>query len=105
MSGKSLTSRSKQHLEALGYRVEIVEHYNYFTKRRHDLFNIFDLLAIKPGETLAVQVTSRGNMSSRRNKIADAEAIGDVREAGWRIELHGWDKYKGKYRIKVEDLS
>ena len=102
---ESLTSRSKKYLEAQGYTVEIVEHYNYFTKRRHDLFGIFDLLAIRPNETLAVQVTSRGNMSSRRNKMADSDKIGEVRDANWRIELHGWDKFKGKYRIKVEDLS
>jgi len=43
-----------------------------------------------------VQVTSRGNMSSRRKKIIESEAAALWLQApGRRIILHGWDKVAG----------
>jgi hypothetical protein len=56
----SLTARSTVFLREQGYIVATVEHYNAFTKRKHDLFGCIDLLAIGNGETVAVQVTSKG---------------------------------------------
>jgi len=85
--------------------VQIVEHYSTFTKRRHDLFGIIDVLAVGEMGILMVQVTSRGNTSSRITKIADSEAINHIREAGIRVEVHGWDKYKNRWRCKITDVS
>ena len=100
------TKRSLDLLREEGYKVAIVEHWNHFAQIRQDLFGFIDLLAIKPGEVLAVQVTSVSNMSSRRNKIADHENVGPVRESGIRIELHGWAKgANGRWQVKREDLS
>lgn len=54
----SPTQRSLAHLRELGYHVEIVEKWNSFTKQRKDLWGWADLLAIRKGEVLAVQVTA-----------------------------------------------
>lgn len=54
----SPTQRSLAHLRELGYHVEVVEKWNSFTKQRKDLWGWADLLAIKKGEVLAVQVTA-----------------------------------------------
>ena len=99
------TQRSLKALRELGYLVEVVEKWNSFTRTRKDLWGWADLLAIRRGEVLAVQVTSTG-VSSRIKKIMDSETIGRVREAGIRIEVHGHRKNsKGKYVMKVVDLS
>ena len=99
------TQRSLAALRKLGYLVEVVEKWNSFTRTRKDLWGWADLLAIRRGEVLAVQVTSTG-VSSRIKKIMDSETIGRVREAGIRIEVHGHRKNtKGKYVMRVVDIS
>ena len=99
------TQRSLAALRELGYLVEVVEKWNSFTRTRKDLWGWADLLAVRRGEVLAVQVTSTG-VSSRIKKITDSETIGRVREAGIRIEVHGHRKNsKGKYVMRVVDIS
>jgi len=90
----TLTLRTTKHLRQQGYMVATVETYNYFTKRKHDLFGCIDLLAIGNGETLAIQVTSKSNMSSRIHKIEDSEALPEMLRSGWRVLVHGWWKNK-----------
>lgn len=102
----SPTQRSKALLESQGYKVEVVERYNSFVKRRFDLFGFIDLLAIKPGETVGVQTTSYSNLSARVRKIADHENVDAVREAGWKILVHGWRKNaKNRWEVVVKDVS
>ena len=83
----------------------IVEHWQPFARIRKDLWGWADLLAIKRGEVLAVQVTSEG-VANRVAKVTNSETIGRVREAGIRVEVHGWRKNsKGRYIQRVVDLS
>lgn len=100
----SLTARSKWKLEGDGYKVAIVEHYNAFTKRKHDLFGCIDLLCIGNKETIAVQVTSKSNLSARRHKIEDAEAYPEMLRSGWRVILHGWYKEGNRWQLKEVEL-
>lgn len=102
----SPTQRSKAYLENAGYLVAVVEKWNPHARIRQDLWGFVDLLAIKEGETLGVQTTSRSNMSSRARKIAEHENTPMVRKAGWRILIHGWAKdTKGRWAVKVQDVS
>ncbi len=102
----SPTQRSLKYLRDLGYHVEIVEHYNFFAKKRYDLWGFSDLLAIKPNEILAVQTTSGSNVSARVKKINNHENVVKVRQAGIRIHVHGWAKGKNnRYSIRVVDCS
>jgi len=99
------TQRSLAALRELGYLVEVVEKWNSFTRTRKDLWGWADLLAIRRGEVLAVQVTSEG-VANRVKKVMDSETIGRVREAGVRVEVHGWRKNsKGRYVQRIVDLS
>ena len=96
------SQRSIKHLRDDGYQVANVETFNYFTKRKHDLFGCIDLLAIGNGETLAVQVTSKSNMSARVKKIEESEALPEMLRSGWRVIVHGWWKNKSnRYELKV----
>ena len=98
------TSQSKAEMVSRGYQVATVEYYNAVTRRKHDLFNCIDLLCIGNGETVAVQVTSRDNMASRRHKIEENEAYPEMLRSGWRILIHGWDKEGTKWRLKEVEL-
>lgn len=92
-------------LEAEDYLAVVVERWDAFSRRRHDLFGILDIVALGVGHTLGVQVTSRNNMSSRRTKILTSPALPFIRDAGWRIELWGWDKPAHRWRLKREEIT
>lgn len=99
------TQRTLKHLRDLGYLAEVVEKWVPGANIRRDLFGFVDVLAIRPGETLAVQCTSTG-VAERIRKIAESATIGAVREAGWRVQVFGWRKAaNGRYALRVEDLS
>lgn len=100
----SLTTRSTVFLREQGYIVATVEHYNAFTKRKHDLFGCIDLLAIGNGETVAVQVTSKPHLSERRHKIEEAEAYPEMLRSGWKVVLHGWFKEGNRWQLKEVEL-
>ena len=80
---------------------DVVESYNAFTRRKKDLFGIFDILAVGNGETVAVQITSKANMSARIKKIQESEFLPEIIRSGWRIKVIGWAKEKnGRYAYK-----
>jgi len=89
-SSVSPTQRSLALLREQGYLCEIVEHWNPWAKIRQDLFGLGDILAIRDGETLLVQTTSRSNMSARVKKISESEVLPVILRAGWKIQVHGW---------------
>lgn len=105
MAKSSPTQRSLEYLREQGYFCAIVEKWNSFTKQRQDLWGWCDILAIRKNEVLAVQVTSTG-VAERIKKIQDSPTVALVRDAGIRIEVHGWRKNtKGRYVLRVEDIS
>lgn len=111
MAGTSPTQNSLSALRAQGYTCWIVEYWNSFTQRRVDMFGMFDIIAIRENETLAVQTTTSG-VAARVKKITESEYLDAVRKAGWRIEVHGWRKAPktkgGKAQIwkqRVVDMS
>jgi len=54
---------------------------------------------------LAVQVTA-ADVAKRIRKIQESDTVALVRDAGIRIECHGWTKRaNGRYAIRVEDIS
>ena len=105
----SPTARTVSYLRAQGWPVvEVVEQ----TKRapgktwKVDLFGIGDVLAIRPGEVLLVQTTSRDNVASRIRKIAEHPNTPHVREAGIGIHVHGWGKMaNGRVELRTVDVS
>lgn len=101
MSKVTPTQRSLKHLRKAGYLVAITERWNPFAKIRQDLFGVIDLLAVKDGETLGVQTTSMSNVSARIKKFAESEHVPKLRDAGWKLEIHGWDGTK----LRTVDVS
>lgn len=100
------TQRTLAKLRADGWLPAVVERWNPHARIRQDLFGFIDILAVRDGETLAVQATSGSNVSARVAKIAASDTAPMVRKAGWRVEVWGWRKNAaGKYVLRVEDLS
>lgn len=92
----SPTQRTLKKLRDEGYTAQVVERWCSFTKRRHDLFGIIDVLAIKDGETLAVQTTSGSGVSARLKKMLESDTLIPILKAGWNVHIHGWRKVKVK---------
>ena len=100
------TQRSLAKLRADGWIAEVVEKWIPGANIRKDLWGFGDILAIRGKERLVVQTTSASNVSARVKKIADAEHIGSVREAGFAVVVHGWDKGpNGRWRVREVDCS
>jgi hypothetical protein len=87
--------------ESRGYKCEVVESYNSFTKRKKDMFGILDMVAIGNEETLGIQMTSKNNMSSRIKKIQESDYFVELLRSKWRIIVIGWfKKPNGRYDFK-----
>ena len=92
----SPTQLSLRKMRGDEFRAYVVEHWNAFAKIRQDLFGFIDILGVFEGRTLAVQSTTKNNISARVHKIMEkrAEAAKDCLLAGWEIEVHGWHQAK-----------
>lgn len=89
------TSRTLRYLRKEGYDCGMVERYNQYTKQRHDLFNIIDIIAIKDNQILGVQ--SCGQAFSEHDKKILAEPMREKwLAAGAELTLIGWRKLKAK---------
>ncbi len=102
----SPTQRTLARLKKENYDlVAITERWNPFAKIRQDLFGCIDILAIKDGDTVAIQVTSYSNVSARVKKITENVALGPLRKANWTILVEGWHKKDGRWVSRIVDLS
>lgn len=104
----TVVNHNQRVLKALaddGFLAQVVERWDSFSRRRHDLFEIIDILAIGHGMTIAVQVTSRDNMAARRRKMRATPALAEMLRAGWKVELWGYDKPAHRWRLKREMIS
>jgi len=107
MAKTSPTQRTLARLKKENYDlIAITERWNPWAKVRQDLYGVIDILAIKDGSTVALQVTSYSNISSRVRKITESPALPFLRAANWSILVEGWKKEKnGRYTSKIVDLS
>lgn len=101
----SPTQLSLAHMRSRGYLAAVTEHWNHFAKIRQDLFGILDLVCVSEKGTVGVQTTSYKNMAARVAKIAENAATPFLRKAGWILEVHGWRKVKGRWTVRVVDVS
>lgn len=94
---------SRKNLVDRGYQIDTAESYNAFSRRKKDLFRFIDIMGLHAakGETLAVQATSKTNLSTR---IKKAQALIDYHywlACGNPVEFHGWFKPNHIWVLKV----
>jgi hypothetical protein len=99
------TQRTLKKLRDDGWIAEVVERWVPGANIRKDLFGWIDIMALRDGQTLAVQCTSYSNMSARVKKIEESETIAEVRKAGWSVWVIGWRKVNNRWTERTVDCS
>lgn len=105
MGADKSTPHARKKWRDAGYFVEKGEHITYHGGgvRRHDTFGFADLICVRRGALVFLQVTSWGNVSARCNKIANQQhghgqhrtamfdyAVALLSIPGVRIVVEGW---------------
>ena len=103
----SPTQRSLALLRKDGWTVDVTERWIPGMNVRKDFLGFVDLIALRGGETLAVQATSDngGNMAARVAKIKASPNLPIVLAAGWAVCVLGWRKKANRWivrRVNVE---
>jgi len=100
----SPTQLSLKLMRDRGFYAEVVERFNFFTKRKNDFAGFIDVLCLAEGVVMGVQTTSYSNSSSRVKKIKEHENYPIVVAAGIKIEVHGWRKVKNRWQPRIIEL-
>ena len=98
------TQLSLKHLRTEGYTCAVVERWNQYARIRQDLYGCIDILAIRPGATLAVQTTAAPHASERLKKMEGLESVLTMILAGWRVVVHEWGKRGARGKRKTWTL-
>lgn len=88
----SPTQRTLAYLRGHGYVAQVVERWCPYSRRRHDLFGIGDVLALAPAEMLLVQCTTASNAAARASKALAAPGLFRWLQAGGLFEVWSWAK-------------
>lgn len=106
--------RSKQWLIQNGWLPWRVEHYNTFSRKKTDLYNLFDYVAIWDSrlgirsDTMGVsgiQVTTDPSLSAHRLKALSIPYLAHWILACNRMEIHSWDKHGPRGKRKTWTLQ
>jgi hypothetical protein len=72
---------------------------------RKDLFGIIDILAIGPGLTIAIQSTSKKQITPHVRKLTDAPESVEVLRAGWELWIYGWAKPRHRWELTTRQFK
>jgi hypothetical protein len=72
---------------------------------RRDLFGFIDVVAIKPGEIIGVQVTTSSNLAARLRKSQALPNLAAWLAAGGKFQAHGWAKRGGRWHCRVVEVQ
>ncbi len=107
---ESPTSRTLALLRSAGLTAAVVEKWIPQTKRRKDLFDVIDVIALDPRQygCLGVQATSGPNHAARVRKLLSSAAAELWVRCGNRLQVISWAK-QGKGRKlwlpKITDVT
>lgn len=97
----SPTQRALAVLKRRHWCCQVVERWQPQAMKRIDLFGIIDLLAMKDGLLLAIQVTSTSGMSSRLDKALSEPRLDQWLLTGSLFEVWGFSKKGAKDKRKL----
>jgi hypothetical protein len=99
MAGLSPTQRTLKYLKDEGYRCGIVERWIQAIRKRQDLFNIIDIIALDPDKgVIGVQSTGQ-DFAGHYRKLTEEKAAETrmwLETPGTSLMLIGWRKLKLK---------
>lgn len=70
----------------------MVERWNPFAKKRHDLFGCIDMIALDDERCIGVQVTSGAHHAERRAKALNEPRLRAWLKTGCKFEVWSWSK-------------
>jgi hypothetical protein len=70
-----------------------------------DFLGIADIIAVRPGETIAVQATSYSNVSAHVRKLSASPHLAALFAADWGVVVWGWRKKDGKWVLREVKLA
>ncbi len=100
----SPTARSLAELRKRGYIAAVVERWNPHARLRQDLFGCIDVLAIRPGQILAVQACAGSSAAARIAKVKSTPAFTTMLAAGITVAVWSWSKRGARGKRKVWTL-
>lgn len=82
---------------------EVTEHFNRYSRTRHDLYGFIDILVMTGDGFLGIQATSDSNVAHRVKKIRTEceENASMFLKCGGRIEVWGWKKVANRWKLRV----
>ena len=116
----SPTQRALAECKKRGYEAQVVERFNTYTKRRHDLFGCIDIVAVQPapppaltmdtdegrielgppGRIIGIQVTSGTNHAARIAKIKAEPRMAAWAKAGGLVWVWSFAKRGARGKAK-----
>jgi hypothetical protein len=92
------------YLRKRGWWPAVAERWNPFSRTRHDLYGILDIVAINPRlhATMGIQATTGDHVAERIEKVRNSPALYQLMECGWLIEVWGWEKKRSGWALRRE---
>jgi hypothetical protein len=100
----SPTARSLAECRKRGWECQVVEHYNFYTKRKHDLFGVIDIVACTPNGILGIQATTGDNHAARVTKSLAEPRLARWLASGARFSVWSWSKRGDRGKRKLWTL-
>lgn len=104
--GVSPNARTLKLYRDMGYLADVVERYDHHAQRLHDFLGMFDIIALRPGETVGLQPTTDAHVAARIKKIRSSPLYAAWLKTGARIRVVGWGvRADGKWRPHEIELT
>lgn len=95
MTTISTNAMAKRHLEALGYRVDVTQHWIQHKGSRYghrrDLFNCIDVIGLKGRQWLNVQACESESIHRAKKQARQNPAVSDIEKGKTTFEI--WEFY------------
>ena len=102
VASNSPTQRTLAYFRDLGFKVQVVERWCQYSRRRIDLFGCIDIVAVREGVgVVGIQACAGSSHAARRTKALEQEALQDWLKAGGRFEVVSWAKRGARGKRKV----
>ncbi len=100
------TARTLKHIRNEKHEAGVVEKWNPHSKTRHDLFGIFDIIAVTDAGIVGIQCTSGTNHSARVKKMAESDKLPKWLASGGKAEVWSWRKAaNGRYKLRKTEME
>ena len=95
--------KTREYFTRQGYTIDKVDCWNAYSGKTKDLFSVFDMVAVKEGEVVFIQICGK-DFQPHVGKMKASPVVSMLSKMeNITVMLIGWRKLKGKWtpRIKI----